>query len=284
MTRPVGYIDMALFESIIEQAADLGPSEIRLFNYGEPMLHPDLPRMIQVCRDNELTARFQTNGIKADPATIQQLLAAGMDYIGISVNGLSPEEYAMIRPGYRFEQVLENIRTIRKTAIDSGHPLHIHINAQILRSDLDERKADVEQFKRTWLHVADSLSISGLSLYDRIAFVNHGRVTESSLRELHRKPDEDVQCNEPYDRLIVKWDGRVTVCCADYDAKMVVGDLNHDPLAQVWTGPAITRIRQTIDRHSYEELPLCRTCPHFYSENFTLLFKRTTPAPQPATV
>lgn len=274
MTRPVGYIQKALFESIIDQIKDLGPSEIRLFNFGEPTLHKDLPEMIRYCRSAGLPVSFQSNGIKLPDQFVSDLLDAGLTYMGISVNGLDAEEYSAIRPGHQMATVESNLRRVREIAVRKNKQLAVHINAQILKADIDTRRPAIEAYAAKWLKIADSVSVSGLSLYDNIMLMNKGVVTESHLRDLPRKSDADVVCFEPFDRLVVKWDGRVTVCCADYDAKYVVGDLNNDALEQVWHSDKINAIRDIVKNRRYSDHPLCSACPLFYSQQFSMVFNK----------
>lgn len=275
MTRPVGYIEPGLFEKIVSQAAGLGPSEIRLFNFGEPTLHPELPAMIKLCRSLGLAARFQTNGLLFDEKLSRALLESGLDYVGISVNGLTDAEYSIIRPGFKLRDLLEKTRVLRAAASETGQRLHIHINAQVLKQDVQDRGAEIEEFKRTWAGLADSISVSGLSRYDRILILEKGVAVEQALQRLERKPDEKVACHEPFDRIVIKWDGRATACCADFDAQAVVGDLNTRDLEQVWNGAPFRALREKVAARRYSELPVCRGCPKFYSDEFHVVFRRT---------
>ncbi len=274
MTREVGFMSMDLFRKIVDEISALGPSEIRLFNFGEPLLHPRLCKMVDYCREKGLPANFQTNGLLLTERYIRNLLATGLDYIGVSVNGLNAQEYETIRPGYSFDTIRANLQRLRRMATEAGRPLHIHINAQILKEDKEGRMPEIRDYVKSWDGVADSLSVSGLSVFDHIAFVNRGTVKESDLAQLPRKPDSKVKCTEPFDRLIIKWDGRVTICCADFDAKMVVGNAARQPIADLWNSRALNLLRHEIREGRYGDIPLCRTCPKFYSDEFTLLFKK----------
>lgn len=274
MTRPVGYMDLGLYHGIVDQIADLGPSELRLFHYGEPMLHPDLPEMIRYAHERELVARFQTNGLALTHERIAELLSAGMNYIGVSVNGLVARDYETIRPGHSFETLTRNLLLLREDVQASGVSCHIHLNAHVDREEVRERDADIQAFKKHWLTVADSLSISGLSLYDRIAVVRRGEVSENALEELVRRSDEEVLCAEPFDRMVIKWDGRVSPCCADYDGRLILGDVTRQRVEEVWNGAEAQSLRAAVRERRYTDVPLCRTCPKFYSTPYNVVFVR----------
>ncbi len=274
MTRPIGMMSTALFEKIVDDLLAMpAPSELRLFNYGEPLLHKQLPRMIRYARSKGFRPRFQTNGLQLTAANIQRLLDAGLDYIGISVNGLDAQAYEQIRPGFSFARFLDHVRLLRRMVDDSGQPFHIHINAQVLKEECEARPYAVEAFQRTWSALADSMSVSGLNRYDKIALLCGGQVTKNDLCQLPRKSDEEVACPEPFDRLVIKWDGRVTLCCVDYDARLVVGDLNRQSVSQVWRSPRLQNIRNLVKTRQYQRLPTCRICPRFYSEPYHVVFR-----------
>jgi radical SAM protein with 4Fe4S-binding SPASM domain len=274
MTRARGYIDMPFFRRIVDQVATLGPSEIRLFNFGEPTLHRELPDMIRYCLARKLDARFQTNGLLLDRDYMTRLLEAGLTYLGVSVNGLNAEEYETIRPGKKYETVRTNLQQARALSRQTGKPLYIHINAQILQQDRHERQREIEAFAASWQDIADSLSVSGLSLYDRISFVEKGYVSEAALADIPRRADHEVRCTEPFDRMVVKWDGRVTPCCVDFDAQLVMGNLHRQSVREIWQSETFHALRRTIRTQAYAEIERCRTCPLFYSDRFTILFRK----------
>lgn len=274
MTRRRGYMKMPLFEKIIEQITGTGPSEIRLFNFGEPTLHPELPAMIKRCREAKLGASIQSNGVWLPEKLVEELLDAGLNGIGVSVNGLDENEYGTIRPGHKMEKVVSNLLRARAVANRKNKPFFIHITAQILKSDIGSRRPEIDAYAKKWLQIANKVAVSGLSLYDNIMFANKGSVTKSLTANLPRKGDADVACLEPFNRLIIKWDGRVTVCCADYDAKYVVGDTNTDSLPEIWGSDKMQAIRDVVKNRRYSSHPLCRECPIFYSGQFNIVYNR----------
>jgi len=274
MKRPIGYMDLNMFRQIVDDIARTGPSEVRLFNFGEPLLHPALPEMVRLCRERQLDARVQTNGLALNEARLGALLDAGLDYLGVSLNGLSAAEYEMIRPGFKFEQAQALLRQARATAIAKGKPLHLHLNIQMLRTEAASRDQEIKAFVQSWNEVADSLSISGLELQEGISYLRQGCLETCHLADLPRKPDSAVTCTEPFDRLVIKWDGRATACCADMDAAAVVGLLPAESIDAVWHSPALQRIRERLKAHDFKSLPVCQTCCRFYSEGFTQLFKK----------
>jgi MoaA/NifB/PqqE/SkfB family radical SAM enzyme len=75
----------------IEKLKTLGTSVVA-FSGGEPMLHPDLDDLIRHIRELGMMAGLITNGYFLLPKRIQQLNAAGLDFLQISIDNLEPDE------------------------------------------------------------------------------------------------------------------------------------------------------------------------------------------------
>jgi MoaA/NifB/PqqE/SkfB family radical SAM enzyme len=75
----------------IDQLATLGTTIITISG-GEPLLHPDLDEIIRRIRRNGAIATLITNGYLLTPARIDALNRAGLDYLQISIDNLTPDE------------------------------------------------------------------------------------------------------------------------------------------------------------------------------------------------
>lgn len=75
----------------IDRLADLGTSVIA-FSGGEPMLHPDLDRLIARIRGRGRIAGLITNGYLLSVRRINQLNDAGLDYLQISIDNVEPDD------------------------------------------------------------------------------------------------------------------------------------------------------------------------------------------------
>jgi MoaA/NifB/PqqE/SkfB family radical SAM enzyme len=62
------------------------------FSGGEPMLHPELERLIGRIRLRGMMAGLITNGYLLSPKKIEALNAAGLDYMQISIDNVEPDE------------------------------------------------------------------------------------------------------------------------------------------------------------------------------------------------
>jgi radical SAM protein with 4Fe4S-binding SPASM domain len=56
----------------------------------------------------------------------------------------------------------------------------------------------------------------------------------------------------------VLWDGRVSLCCADYDGRNVLGDLRTSSIAEVWNNQTYRAVRRQHLESGGPEI--CRSC------------------------
>ena len=79
-----------MFERL-DQLADLG-TPIITFSGGEPLLHPDLDRLIEHVRSRGIIAGLITNGYLLTPQRVNQLNDAGLDHLQISIDNVMPDD------------------------------------------------------------------------------------------------------------------------------------------------------------------------------------------------
>ena len=77
--------------SRIDRLAALGTTIITLSG-GEPLLHPELERIVQHIRGCGILAGLITNGYLLTPQRIERLNRAGLDHLQISIDNVVPDE------------------------------------------------------------------------------------------------------------------------------------------------------------------------------------------------
>jgi len=84
-------VSTAVMERRIDKLHELGSSVVA-FSGGEPMLHPDLDRLIGHIRSRGMLAGLITNGYFLVPKRIKELNDAGLDFLQISIDNVEPDE------------------------------------------------------------------------------------------------------------------------------------------------------------------------------------------------
>lgn len=78
-------------ERWVDKLAELGTSVVACSG-GEPLLHPQLERLIRRIRQRGMLAGLITNGYLLSRARIAALNAAGLDFLQISIDNVEPDE------------------------------------------------------------------------------------------------------------------------------------------------------------------------------------------------
>jgi MoaA/NifB/PqqE/SkfB family radical SAM enzyme len=75
----------------VDRLAELGTSIVTISG-GEPLLHPELERVVRHIRRRGMIATVITNGFPLTRSRIRRLNEAGLDYLQISIDNVEPDE------------------------------------------------------------------------------------------------------------------------------------------------------------------------------------------------
>ena len=109
---------------------------VHLYSWGEPLLHPELARILGFLRDTELHCAISTNASRAvlfdEPRLLEHL-----DRLSFSMPGFSQASYDRIH-GFRFDTVTDNITRLVESCRQSGFTGIAEILFHLYRFNLDE--------------------------------------------------------------------------------------------------------------------------------------------------
>jgi radical SAM protein with 4Fe4S-binding SPASM domain len=99
--------------SLIDQLADF-KVPVLLLSGGEPLLRPDLFKLIKKAKSRNLRVVISTNGTLLTEKMVQELKSMGVSYIGISLDGLEAVNDEFRGKNGAFKAALEGIRNCQK--------------------------------------------------------------------------------------------------------------------------------------------------------------------------
>lgn len=139
---------------------------IVLQGWGEPLLYPKLVEAIAVVKSAGSRAGFVTSGWGLNAERASALVTAGVDFIGFSLAGATPDTHAAIRVNSRLPDVVAAIETVNRIKADRGRPApRLHIVYLMLEDNLGE--------------VPDVLDLARRIGIDEVALVNVTHVTDA---------------------------------------------------------------------------------------------------------
>ncbi|WP_374251425.1 radical SAM/SPASM domain-containing protein [Xanthobacter sp.] len=117
--EPPADMSWELFTSIVDQIPDL--ERCVLHGVGEPMLVPDLDRMVRYLKDRGTYVLFNTNGTVLTEKNGRAMIAAGLDELRVSLDAANSHSYRAIRGKNYFDRILKNVRAFRDLQEREGH-------------------------------------------------------------------------------------------------------------------------------------------------------------------
>ena len=252
-------MDKNLFMKIIDDLQEF-PEKLkvlRINGQGEPLLNPDLPEMIKYAKDKEIAEFIEiiTNGSLLCPELNQKLIDSGIDRIRISVEALDEEGYKNIANAkIDFETFRENIKDLHDR---SGTRCEVYCKIVDVAVPTEE---DKERFFELFGDICDRIFIDNvIPLWSDFEEINQKmRIGKTGM---HGQEIKNVKvCPFPFYSLIINSDGEVTVCCADWKRKLVVGDLKNESLKEIWNGEILRSFLIKLLQGEKNSFEMCKKC------------------------
>ncbi len=210
--------------------------EVNLHNWGESLLHPRIFDMIAYVNSKNIATNMSTNFNRASDEKIDSLIKSGLEYLILSIDGITQETYAKYRVRGNVRKVLENVEKLiaRRRELGSRTPF---IEWQFI---LFEHNAHELESAR---QMAQELGV------DRFRVIPPGipfaaKEPENLKDKWFLKDDKgrveafqgDVptSCFYLYRSMTTNPDGGIAPCCIVYGDKNDFGDFKTDSLEDVW--------------------------------------------------
>lgn len=257
MVRKKGFMDPKMFESIIDQCADENIPNVLIQGFGEPLIDKDYVSKVRYAKSRGIKrVHCVTNGILLTQDISKELIDAGLDTLSISIDAASDEVYGRIhkvigsgKPCKDFDKLVENIRNMAglKSVYGSDKPY-----VQVRFKDFDLNKGTFKEFIKLFSRVSDEINV-----YMNI-FNWPGSDNKSSIP--HNVPVLKFPCYNLWSTMFIAFDGKVPLCCQDYECSIKIGDLKTQSIAQIWNAEILRRIRKIHLARKFEDLTLCNEC------------------------
>ena len=240
MHRRQGIMTVELFRKIVDECVELGITHVRMHNYGEAFIDKQLVEKVRYAKQKGIReVGVISNGSLITEAVARGMIDAGLDAINISVDAAGKEVFESTRLGLKYDKVIANIERLVRMRTESGK----RRPKLILSFVRQNNSADEQAFIEHWRAIADKVHITDLHNW---------------AGTLNTESDVNYPCYRPWLTFTVLWDGRVSLCCADFDGKIILGDLNTSSIRDIWNAePYRDARRQHLESGGPD---ICRAC------------------------
>jgi len=256
-----------------------------LEGWGESLLHPNVFDFIGMVKREGAEAGFVTSGYGLDEDRIRELIRRGIDFLGFSFSGATPETHQRIRINSNFEQLLASIRAFFFLSKEMKMKVpKMHIVYLLLKENVEESPLILD--------LAKSLKIKEVVFLNIIQISNEEQDNMKVFTYSGRSPYEDIMleakrkaasygiklftpsltqvdvamCPEnPLNSIYISVDGEVSPCVylnppvkspfrrifegKAYEIENIsFGNLFEEPLEQIWNKEPYRAFREAHER------------------------------------
>ena len=263
--RKPASIDVALFERVLNE---VGPYllTLSLFSWGEPLLHPELRKILSLVQNRGITTFVSTNGQNLDnPEVLQALIDFPPTYLILAIDGLTDQTNSVFRVGARLEPALNGVRSLARMKLErkQRYPI-LHHSFIVMKHnehevpELPEFAAD-NQFDMLTIRTLSNIDTADHNIFDEMVPGNPD-YQPYEYRNEQRLKRHDFICERASVHPSVLVDGTVVPCCQCYSGKPSYGKVSDGTtFADVWWGKKAAELRQTIFNSS-DSISVCRNC------------------------
>jgi len=258
-------MDLAVYRKILDRLA--GVENLILTSWGEPLLHPDFIKMLELAQQKNFKTRFTTNGLLLSGQMMQAIIDNDVEAVTFSLDQIKNHEGSL---GHEVSGQLEKIVQLKEKIDSSGSRTKIYLQAayhygreqdiievaefavshhldRLRLSRLDVRFHNFQRpglaDEKKLLTILDkkfSAARIGIDFLPHAAFDGWQRIAYKIIAPLLHRGGR--YCLRTYEDVYIDADGEVTPCCGLPWLSM--GNILADNLQEIWQGKKFRHFRQ----------------------------------------
>jgi len=237
----MGHMSFETFKEVVDKAE--GNIEfISLASRGEPLLCPDIKKMLLYTKDKFLNLKINTNASLLDEEMSYAILESGVKTLVFSADAADETLYSKLRVNGKFETIIKNIKKFQE--IRSKH-FNSKIITRVSGVKVNE-KQKINEMNNFWGN-----------LVDQVAFVNY--IPWENVYESKRL-DIQTPCSDLWRRMFVWWNGDTNPCDVDYKSKLKVGNIKNYSIEKLWNSKKYETLRNEHNANNRAKINPCSKC------------------------
>jgi len=232
---------------------------ISFWNIGEPFLNKGLLKMVGYAHERRVFTSVLTNGTILDQEKSKEVIASGLDYLAISMDGATEDSYKKYRKGGDFKALKKNIKFLieERKRRKIFYPF-VEIVFLVMK--------DNEHELNDMMRLARELGVNRLS-FKKVSLISAEHLVDKSeilpknqdfLHDVHKgNYRRKKSCSSPWGQLVINADGNVTPCCSDFFHAENMGNMFTESAYSVWNGEKFRGFRNRIIK-DFDNIKACR--------------------------
>lgn len=240
-----------------------------LWNFGEPLINPDIFKMIEYARKKKIFTLMSTNAYLLDSERAKRLVESGLDYLIISFDGASKKSYEQYRKNSDFSRVTGNIENLMKIK-KSERKILPFVNLQFIL--MKHNANEVQEIR----NLAARLGVDRLSFKKTIVYDE--KLKDELLPEenkykfnfYNKTAEKNISCERPWVHMVVNCEGAVLPCCDDIKYAHYMGNVLDNGVKGIINNEKYTAFRKQVV-NDIRKIDICKNCPRRLNDELTLI-------------
>jgi radical SAM protein with 4Fe4S-binding SPASM domain len=207
------------------------PRVIVLHGYGDPLLDKNMPQYVRWMTDKGLESYFSCNPANINMDRTIETFENGLGFVKYSIESVDDLRHKEVRgQASNFTESYKNILKLLDLKAQRNYKTTIVITMINLNKtwQQDEYQRLVEAFKGCDVYIY-------LKSQDQMWYEDNKQQTQS----IHWLEF----CQFPWSSMTVKSNGECAECVEDFNNEIVLGDIRHESLHDIWNGAKYRRFR-----------------------------------------
>ncbi|MFX1363477.1 MAG: radical SAM/SPASM domain-containing protein [Promethearchaeota archaeon] len=265
---PPGYMDPRIFEIILKELKKIRINSVAIHTIGEPLMHKDIDQLFQIIKKNKIKIKFSTNGQL--PERLIKLIhyySNQIEFVRFSIDAAKPKTYEFIRKGANFKKLIKSLELVHKFNQNRiNFNVSVKIDSILSLTNINEIPLFFKKYGKYCKPESINFTlVNGLSpdtAYFKKAF---------PFPNLIKK---EVPCSLPFNAVYFTNDGKVTLCCEDFNEELTVGNIKDNSLIKIWSNDYSSEIRRQHLSPETISITACKNCygPYKFISNITNYF------------
>ena len=289
--RKKQFMEFGLFRKGIKEIHRVNITDTIGFHVlGEPLLYPRIYDAIECTKEMGLRAELTTNGSLLDESVVKNLIDLNIDKLSISLQTVCKRDHASRNSRLDFFDYYSRILHAIRQIYESGNEIEIEIN---LMNMITKRFFKIDKDIRIYSTGREYREMLIVLIHDLYSSLNEG-LPHNKIRQRLRKTNVNLikriginkqitifiqpfvdwgnsftskkiypakfgLCSIAFRNTAVLSNGKLTICCADYDGKTSYGSIRNHSIISLLTSKKARTLRHGFSRmrllHSY-----CQNC------------------------
>lgn len=267
--RPAKHMEPELFKSLVDDM-ERWLMYMILWDYGEPLMHPQLPEMVEYAASKDIRTAISTNAHFLNKNDyVEALFKAGLSTLIVAIDSLDGDGYEIYRREGKLSAALSGLNNAieMKRCLGVGPLINLRM---VLMKHNEHEMSDMRS-------LAKELGVDLFSVKTLNPTTGHTSKDEELLpkRSSHRRYKyipgtfERVRSNHPCNRV---WkmtnifsNGEVAPCNNDHNGQLRLGNIHETPLSEIWNSPEYCKLRKRL-YNMEKPIEECTECPENWAK------------------